>query len=108
MPLDLRLTPQAKNTISELKKRYWRFESQWKGFTWLMRRDPRAHKHEYPYENDRHYSALFKGDIENDLPDMYVMYTFDDNTLTIIGVFDVHEPVVISGHDVDRGRDTLF
>ena len=78
--------PDASVSIDKFAKRYDRFEEQWEGFKWLVARNPEGISFRMSYNNFEYRLAHRTGDMSLGLPDIAVVYGFDENTVQIIDV----------------------
>ena len=78
--------PAAKLSVDRLSKLHERFEDQWEGFTWLVAREPEAISMHKRVGNTVYRLAHRSGDKDYGLVDIAVVYTFDDETVTIYDV----------------------
>jgi len=83
--------------VDNLKELYPRFEEVWDGIEWILARTPdlKGSARREGLDNIRTY--VFAGDELAATPDVWVVYKFDDNEVTILGVTvpDGEEPEVV-------------
>lgn len=78
--------PLATLSIENLSKKYSRFSDQWMGITWLLARKPKDIGLHKRVGNNRFYLANRSGDKKHDLVEVAIVYTFDDDAVTIYDV----------------------
>lgn len=82
---------EASEEIAKLKQQHPRFEEQWDGFVWLVARKPVEISLGKIIDGVTYRLSHRAGDARSNLPDLAVLYTFDDTSVTILYV-SVWEP----------------
>jgi len=77
---------KASLSIESLETKFERFEDQWNGFVWLVSRDPGKISRKNIVNNIEYRLAHRSGDMSVGLPDIGVIYIYDDNEVEIIDV----------------------
>lgn len=78
--------PQATLSIEKLSEKHARFSDQWVGLTWLIARKPGDIGLHKKIGNNRFYLTNRSGNKAYDLVEIAVVYTFDEDAVTIYGV----------------------
>ena len=78
--------PAASEAIDALKRKHERFSEQWDGFVWLVARHPENISAKNNVNGIEYHLSHRSGDKRYGIPDLSVVYTFDDDTVTIIDV----------------------
>ena len=78
--------PSASASIDRLSKAHERFADQWEGFKWLVAREPESVSMHKRVGNTVFRLAHRAGDKSCGLVEIAVVYTYDDDTVTIYDV----------------------
>ena len=82
------LSHQAQGAYDEAQAKFHRFDEAFQGLEWRIARDPSAHAvHRY----SERYECIVYLQVQEavwylDVPSLWVLYTFDDNTVDILNL----------------------
>lgn len=78
--------PAASESIDALKRKHERFPELWEGFVWLVARHAENISAKNNVNGIEYHLSHRSGDNRYGIPELSVIYTFDENTVTIIDV----------------------
>src|SRR6266849_10953198 len=90
------LTEDAEMELEEARHQFARFDDAWDGITWLLARNPTPVESFTTTWNGQEFVLYgFEGDLAAKIPNMWLVYQYDDEQVTIHGInaMTASEPV---------------
>jgi hypothetical protein len=81
------LEPGVQEEIEAARREFRRFDEAWAGAEWLLVRNPTP-QGSFPttYHGKPFMMFGWRGDLFADMPDMWLVYTYDDEEVRIYGI----------------------
>lgn len=78
---DIRVDTVVDDKLDEARREWARVDDAWVMIEWVLMRDPTVG--EPMTESGQSRSFVFNGSVAHDMPDIQIVYVFDDNYITI-------------------------
>jgi hypothetical protein len=92
---DVRLELEVDSELEDARQQWARLDDAWGMIEWVLMRDPTVG--EPQTESGRSRSFVFRGSVAHEMPDIQVIYVFDDNLITVKSI-RIGQPAHAGGH----------